>query len=365
MAKAQNLSARAASPESVDPDVMARAFAKAVADGDIVNLRFLFMPFSPARGSETEQFGTDKYAYLLPTDEEEQKGPFREALRIVKDPDTWSYIINELSEERPARLPSNMLLPLADNAVAQGKFTSAAQAYELLRIRSRMQEQFLAQTDEALEKDDCRKAAAAMLVATGLDYDYAAFPEPLPLVPDFQKRSLMLHGEYPVRPEDSVPLQPLPTFLRTAENYLLLSSEIASRLEERPEELRVKLLAELVRQRDPHWDDFVANYHQACEATKDLQDRLDALREESESDNSLERSIEERLGLDPRILSAALLGRETPGGEWWQYLKELAYEHPPASLFVARQVIGDVEVLMPRYRSDSPVPAALGLLPRG
>ena len=58
---------------------------------------------------------------------------------------------------------------------------------------------------------------------------------------------------------------------------------------------------------------------------------------------------------------AALLGREIENGEWWQYLKELGYEHPAGVLFIARQVVGDTEILMPRLLADSRVPRALGL----
>jgi hypothetical protein len=39
----------------------------------------------------------------------------------------------------------------------------------------------------------------------------------------------------------------------------------------------------------------------------------------------------------------------------------MAYEHPAAALFVCRYLMGDVEILIPICREDSPIPADLGL----
>src|SRR5690606_12280615 len=125
----------------------------------------------------------------------------------VRDDETWRHVQTELEANRPAQLPSDLLLMLADNAVRQGKYTSAAQAYELLRIRSRMQDEFYAAADRALDENDVARAVRGYRAATGLAYDYAAFPEPLPEVPDYQTRALLLHGEYPTRPDDCVALK--------------------------------------------------------------------------------------------------------------------------------------------------------------
>ena len=50
-----------------DNDIL-RALAFAIATGDIVNFRFLFLPYSPLRDDSTEDLHTDKYSYLLPPD---------------------------------------------------------------------------------------------------------------------------------------------------------------------------------------------------------------------------------------------------------------------------------------------------------
>lgn len=71
--------------------------------------------------------------------------------------------------------------------------------------------------------------------------------------------------------------------------------------------------------------------------------------------------IAEQLGEDPRRLPEILLGRAIPNGEWWQYLKELAYEHPPSVLFLSRRLLGRVEIIVPRLRLDNPALGPIGL----
>ena len=140
--------------KQVDMELAARAFAKAVHDGDIVNLRFLFGPFTPARATSSERFETEKYAYLLPDEEQERSREFQSVLDLVRSRSVWAHIENELSMSRPPQLPSDLVLALGDNALRQGKYTSAAQAYEMLRIRARMQELVLEAADESLDRGD-------------------------------------------------------------------------------------------------------------------------------------------------------------------------------------------------------------------
>jgi hypothetical protein len=352
----------ASEQKSVNPDLAAAAIAKCICDGDIVNLRLLFGPFSPARANSTEHFETDKYAYLLPDDTLRAQPAFTDWVRRVREPGMWAYITGELEANRPARLPHELVMALADNAVRAEKYTSAAQAYEMLRVRGRMQEVFLAAADRALDAGDIPRAVRGYLVATGLDYDYAAFPEPQPAIPDFQTRALMLHGEYPLRAEDCFALQETDAFVSAALAYLLLSPGAAARLDSRPVETRARFLAELVRRRDPQWDAFAERYRAACDKMRAFADRIARSAEESRAaGDALQRDIEEQLGDDPRSLPTLLLGRDLGGAEWWQYLKELAFSHPAGVLFVARQMVGDVEILVPRYRADSPLPGVLGL----
>lgn len=349
----------------VNPELTLRAIAKAVADGDVVNFRFLFGPFSPARRDSTEHFETEKYAYLLPEDAEAGMSVFREAMELARREDVWDHIQRELEAGRPARLPSVLLLMLADNAVRLGKYTSASQAYELLRMRRRTQQQFLDQADKALDAGDVSCAVRGYLIGAGLAYDYAAFPDPLPLAPNYQTEALKLHGEYPVRPEDSVALFEPEAHVNKALEFLLYDAESAGRLLGRPFETRLAFLKELVKQIDPAWPEFVRRYHEACtlitELGQGLQRQAAGVRQ---GGNGLAEEIrEQRQRLAPAEIMVRLLGRKIENGEWWEYLKELAYEHPASVLFISRQAVGDMEILMPRLRAESATPRALGLDP--
>lgn len=353
----------AAQDKVVDHELAAKALAKAVDDGDIVNFRLLFSSFSPARKSSTERLESAKYEYLLPEAEQEGSFEFREALEAVRAPETWKHILEQLDLARPAQLPSELVLRLGDSAVRAGKYTNASQAYELLRVRGRMQDEFFAAADAALDAGRLPEAVRGYLIASALDYDYAAFPEPLPKTPDFQTRALMLHGDYPERPEDRLPLRETESFVRTALDYLLLSQEAAARLDGRAPEVRLGFLKELVCRIDPDWREFVHRFREAHAAAQAFHERIArALSERVEgSATGLAAEIENTLDEDPSAMEATLLGRRIEDGEWWQYLKELASMHPPAVLFVTRQYIGDTEVILPLYREGCPLATALGI----
>ncbi len=349
---------KAAAPKVVNQGHIEDAMAKAVADGDVVNFRLLFAPFSPARVDSTERFETEKYRHLLPDADQKKTSDFEAALAAVKQPETWAHIEQELAAKRPPQLPSALLLPLADNAVRHGRYTAASQAYELLRIRRKMQAEFFNEGDAAIAAGDMKTAVKAYQIAVGLGYDYAAFPEPMPAVPDYQKRALMLHGEYPKQAEDCVALLEPESFISTALDYLLCDSEAAGRLANVALEKRVDFLKELVITRDPDWHEFVGRYREACERFQEYGKRI---RELTGGSAALEREVANQLGEDPREIMGVLLGRTIEDGVWWQYLKELAYEHPAGILFLARNVIGETEVLVPRQRAGSPAVEALGL----
>ncbi len=347
-----------AAPKIVNPEDVARSLAKCVADGDIVNLRLLFAPFSPARADSSEVYTDEKYAYLLPA-ASESGAAFEQALRAVREAATWAHVQRELAAMRPAQLPAELVLLLGDNAAREGKWTSAAQAYELLRIRRKMQEEFFAQGLAALGARDLPRAVLAFRTGVGLGFDYSAFPEPLPQVPQYQTRALMMHGSYPQRPEDCVALLEPELHAQVALDYLLGDSEAAGRLREVDFATRLAFLRELVLQSDPEWEVFAAQFAEACRLTHALGNRLQQVG--AHQPETLAEEIEEQQAADPWAITQALLGRSIEGGAWWQYLKELAYEHPAAALFISRQLVGEQEILMPRLRAGSPVAAALGL----
>ncbi len=343
-------------------DLTASALAKAVADGDLVNFTAIFMPASPAHEDSTENFNTDKYAYMLPDSEQEQQSQYKDALDLVRKPEIWTLIQQELDANRPAQLPYELVMLLADNALRLEKFTCASQAYEILRIRERMQQEFLAHGDKALDNRDMATAVRAYRTAIGLAYDYAAFPSPLPEVADYQARALVLHGDYPEKIEDCVGMKDTESFVQVALNFLLVDASIAARLAERSIELKLDFLKELVLHLDPNWDAFSQRFREAQETANELHEKIKSyLAESSTVALSLAEEIEGMLVGDPRRIAHQLLGREIQDGEWWQYLKELTYKHPAAALFVARQELGKSEVIVPRCRPDLELAVMLGL----
>ncbi len=348
-------------PIAADPKITAQALAKAVAEGDIVGFRLVFAPFSPARDSTSEDFSSGKYRNLLVDDELERTPEFAAALKIIEEKETWAHIQGELQASRPPCLPSGPLMVLADNALRLGKPTAAAQAYELLRIRERMQLEFLDEADRLLDAGEIERAAKGYDIASGLNYDYAGFPDPVPMGFDYQTRALILHGEYPRRPEDCVAALPAETFLSVALEYLLNDRDLAKRLVDQPLERKLAFLHALIHRRDPQWDEFATRFREACTLMEPFAAALAAGIESANGRISLQNEFDVEEAGDPWVLPAALLGRQLENGQWWQYLKELAVKHPAAPLFVARQLLGEVEVLVPRLPVDSPIPGELGL----
>jgi hypothetical protein len=339
----------------VDMNLVAKAIAKAVADGDIVNFKSLFGAISPIRQWTSEELETDKYSFFRPTTEQENTQLFKDAHRLVKEMFTWKFIQQELDAKRPAQLPSELLIPLADNAVRASKFSSAAQAYELLRMRRKMQAEFFEAADKAIAANDIPRAVQGYRVATGLAYDYAAFPEPLPKVANYQNSALLIHGRYPRSVEECVSLQPAESHVNIAIGYLLGDDEASGRLSQLPLEKRLEFLKALVERIDPAWEEFVTRFKAACALVLKFAERL------QHQNATLADEINEQQGHNPSELMETMLGRTIEDGEWWQYLKDLAYEHPASILFIARQRIGDNEVLMPRLLSGSTVVEILGL----
>ncbi len=341
------------------------AMAKTIADGDIVNFHFLFLPYSPLREDSTEDIYSIKYSYLLPTEEEEQSPVFKSALDLVSREDIREHIKKQLHKKGPVQLPSELLLALADNAVRQGKFTSASQAYELLRIRRRMQELFFEQGEKELVQGNIPTAVRAYRMASSLEHDYGAFPEPLPAVPRYHDYALILHAEYKTRWNECIGNLPLEDFLKTAFHYLFLLPEHASKITNKPTEIQVQFLIELIQQIDPHWEQFIQHVQESIPLVQELYKEL-KLRMERIADGHLwEDEWDEGLDTEKILgISELLLGRKLDNPEWWAYLKDLAYEHPPSILFIARQQIGkEQEIIIPRYNIENPIMQQLNLPP--
>ncbi|MCK5861707.1 MAG: hypothetical protein KAH38_04430 [Candidatus Hydrogenedentes bacterium] len=346
----------------VEQSVIDSCLACAVAEGDIVNFRFLFMPSSPLRQDSQEEIDSPKYAYLLP---EDTSGPYyQEALRLVQRSETTRYIGAELAKKGPPQLPWELVMILADNAVRIGKYTAAAQAYELLRIRRRMQELMLDKADALLEQGNTEAAAYGYLVASGLDYDYAAFPEPLPAVPNYQERALRLHSVYQDDPKKNIAMQPDETLLKTALDYLLFSPEFSQRLHDLSETAKVSFVSLLVQRMDSEWDVFAARYRQATQIVIRHRALLDQVN--TYSPEALGLLFEQLLDSDQmeelKEIPSILLGESVKDWDWWQCMKTLSYHHPAAALMVSRQRLSaKEEILIPVCHPDSKLARELNL----
>jgi len=148
---------------------------------------------------------------------------------------------------------------------------------------------------------------------------------------------------------------PAETHTDLALNYLLGDPTAVTRLSEYPMDTRLAFVKELIVRVDPQWDTFVERYHKACTLTLEFADRM------QHEKSTLKDEIDEQQGHVPTQIMEALLGRVIEEGVWWQYLKDIAYEHPAGILFIARQRIGNHEILMPRLLADSALPEVLGL----
>ncbi len=349
--------------KQIDYALLDKCLAHAIAEGDYVNLRFLFLPASPFRADSPEDIAAPKYAYLLPEDEAEPR--YRAALDKVRHPETARYLRAQLAKSGPPQLPWELILQLADNAVLLGKYTAASQAYELLRIRRRMQDAFREQGDAALKAGRVSDAVQGFVIASGLDYDYAAFPEPLPTVPNYQERALALHGQYPASPGAALALQPDAALIKTALNYLLLDSEGLRGFDAHEAEHLPELAAGLVRCFDTDWNGFADCFARAHEITSTHAALLDTIN--SYAPDALgvlfESVLDEEQIAALKEAQSLLLNRDNSDLEWWQCLQSLCYRHPGAALFVRRQRLSAAdEILIPLCRDDSHFARCLGLL---
>lgn len=347
---------------TVSQAVVDTCIANAVAEGDIVNFRFLFMPASPLRKNSPEDINTPKYAYLFPEDETAQR--YQQALRLVQQSKITDYVQTQLEKDGPPQLPWELVMALADNAVYLGKYTAASQAYELLRLRRRMQEMLLDKADALLQQGSMESGVQGYVIADGLDYDYAAFPEPLPAVPNFQERALRLHGVYQHGAKNALAMQEDKVILTAALNYLLANPELSQRLNGLSDENRLEFVVLLVRYMDDRWDEFAQCYRQATQIVtrhKSLIDKINTYSPEA-LDLLFEQLLDSEQMAELKMVSALLLGDEETERSWWQCIKNLSYYHPAAALFVSRQRLSaKEEVVIPLCNPESVLAQKLGL----
>ena len=357
------MSRQAVQEPPVSQAVIDSCLASAVANGDIVNFRFLFMPASPLRQSSPEDVDSPKYRYLFPEDESCPR--YQDALHLVKRSDLSGYVREQLDKKGPPQLPWELVMALADNAVHLGKYTAASQAYELLRIRRRMQEMILDKADALLQQGNVAAGVQGYEIAAGLDYDYAAFPEPLPAVPNFQERALRLHGVYQVDPKKAIAMQEDAAVVSTGLNYLLANPELSQRLQQLPENTKIEFVALLVRCMDCAWDAFAERYRQAAQIVARHQPLIDKVNTYSPDALGLlfEQLIDSEQMAELKEVPALLMGDSGKDLEWWQCIKTLSYHHPAAALFISRQRLSSrEEVVIPLCNPKSMLAQKLNLV---
>ncbi len=354
---------RGPSPERDYDALLDESLAYAVAEGDIVNFKLLFVPASPFREDSPEDASTPKYDYLFPDNEAEPR--FQAALRLVKTPETAAFVREQLGRKGPPRLPWQLVLALGDNAARLGKYTSAAQAYELLRIRRRLQDMTLDKADARLTQGDIAAAVRGYRIALGLQYDYGAFPEPLPAVPDYHERAPGLHTVYPVTTEQVLAMREDNALCGIALQFLLPFGEFSGRFEQVAPETLLSFTAALIRALDQDWQEFVITFKKVLELTtahEALFSKLNAFSAEALEVLS-EELVNTELLSELRRISGLLAGVHGESHEWWYYIKAMAYHHPGAALFVSRQRLSaKEEIVIPRVRQDSRLAQELGLL---
>ncbi|MGC8846486.1 MAG: hypothetical protein ACP5QY_11625, partial [Candidatus Hydrogenedens sp.] len=206
-------------------------------------------------------------------------------------------------------------------------------------------------------------AVRAYRIASALEYDYSAFPEPLPAVPRYHDQALILHAEYKNKWSECIGNMPMESFLRVGFNYLFLLPEHAGKITTKPIEIQIPFLIELVRQIDTKWEEFIQNIKEVIPLMEELYQEI-KIRIGRIADGHLwEDEWDEGLNTEKYLeIPERLLGRTLNQKDWWAYLRELCYEHPPSALFIARQMIGkEQEIIIPRYDSDNPIIQQLGL----
>ncbi|HNZ49469.1 MAG TPA: hypothetical protein PLQ42_10590 [Candidatus Hydrogenedentes bacterium] len=348
--------------KNIDYALLDRCLAAAIACGDIVNLRFLFLPASPFRRDSSEDISMSKYAYLLA---EEESDALEAALRLVQQAEISRQVREQLEKKGPPQLPWELLQALADNALRLGKYTAASQAYELLRTRRRMQEIFLDQADAALDRGAYAEGARGYKIAAGLQYDYAAFPEALPAVLNYQEKAVTLHGKYPVVLEGET-LSDDRALCRSSLLFLLQGADFIQRLENRDDESLIQFTAEMIRCLDPAWDRFVPAFQEACRLISPFAELFSRIN--SYTQEALEVLLEEIFSDEEKETLRGISQFFAPGiaeGSAWQLvMRTLAYYHPGAVSFVRRQRLSaSEEILIPALPDTSRLAQQLGLFP--
>lgn len=295
-----------------------RVIANAVATGNAFAFRDLFSclgetpDISDDSGATPELLG--RLDYLLPAEEAPESPEFAAALALIE------------RHEFDDAVPATVLEETARRAVRLGKYTYAEDAYRLLGIKKEIVALYAQAGEQFLRDDNPKNAAMSFFVAASIDQ---------PMGPHFQYLGPRLHARCLDRPDACVTTLPIDELVDKGIGFLLSNDSLSERLlSAATPEQKPRVLATLAACRDMDLPGLVANLRAAASELSGIDDGAPA---------------------DYASIGPTLLGRETASGEAWQYLHDLCFEHPLASLCVCVKLVMDTPTLVPIIRDGKPL----------
>ncbi|MBI5115183.1 hypothetical protein HZA56_01805 [Candidatus Poribacteria bacterium] len=287
--------------------------ANAIATGNTYAFHDLFSCLKESSGAsenETLRLLTEKLAYMAPDETTLESPKFKAALELTEKHGT-----------KDNSLPALLLEETAKEAVARGKFAYAEDAYKLLGIKNEMVALYAQAGEQFLREDKPKQAATAFFVAASIDQSVG---------PHYQYLGPELHSRCAIEPKKCVTEMPIEAITEQGIRFLLAHDTLAQQLMMRAAPgQRPRILATLAACRDIDISETIKNLHESVSALL---------------------KIENGKPDDYSAIGPILLGRPTSSGQSWQYLKELCFEHPIASLCVCMRPVRNTFVLVPAIR---------------
>jgi hypothetical protein len=287
--------------------------ANAIATGNTYAFHDLFSRLKETSGAhenESLRLLTQTLAHLAPDKTALESPKFKAALEL-----TEKHGLEDNS------MPALLLEETAKEAVARSKFAYAEEAYKLLGIKNEMVALYAQAGEQFLREDKPKHAAVAFFVAASIDQ---------PVGPHYQYLGPELHSRCAIEPKKCVTEMPIDAIIEQGIRFLLANDALAQQL--------------MTRAAPGQWPRILA----ALAACRDI-DISEAIKNLRESVSALLK-IENGKPDDYSAIGPILLGRPTNSDQCWQYLKELCFEHPIASLCVCIRPVRNTFVLVPAIR---------------
>jgi hypothetical protein len=297
-------------------DLKTQVMANAVATGNMFAFHDLFAKIREFAGDGAVTPALlDKIAYLLPTEETTGSAEYDAAKELVARHDGGGESVHAAVLEETAR-----------RAVLLKKFAYAEDAYRLLGIKKEIVALYAQAGEHFLHEGKPKHAAMAFYVAAELDR---------PAGPHFHYLGPQLHENCMHEPEKCVTTYSEEELIDIGIRFLISNESLAERLLAAAEpEARREILAVLAFARDMDFDELVKNLREAVEVVSGIDDgRPD----------------------DYSPVGVTLLGRTCGADQWWQYLREFAFEHPFGALCVCVRFVRQTPVLVPIIRDGKSI----------